>query len=142
MLIRQLDASVGASGPHDFTVRVSAVRQRTPPRPLHPAPNVRDDRDTPLLWGRDGGIMKLFLPNGETKYFSRKDWTAKPQTSPSGKSAGHGCGGAAHALKLLPLSGCIADIGSIRSGFIPIPPQKIGRRQMTSRVRVDKYPLR
>ena len=25
---RQLDASVGASGPHDFAVRVSAVRQR------------------------------------------------------------------------------------------------------------------
>ena len=44
----QLDASVGASGPHDFTVRVGAVRLRAPPRPLHPAPNVRDDRDTPL----------------------------------------------------------------------------------------------
>ena len=26
------------------------------PRPPHPAPNVRDDRDTPLLWERDGGI--------------------------------------------------------------------------------------
>ncbi|TMJ81562.1 MAG: hypothetical protein E6G79_15595 [Alphaproteobacteria bacterium] len=25
---RQLDASVGASGPHDFAVRVSTVRQR------------------------------------------------------------------------------------------------------------------
>jgi hypothetical protein len=48
-LLRQLDASVGASGPHDFTVRGGAVRQRAHPRPLHPAPNVRDDRDTPLL---------------------------------------------------------------------------------------------
>jgi hypothetical protein len=53
-LSAKLDASVGASGPHDFTVRASAVRQRTPPRPLHPAPNVRDDRDTSLLWARDG----------------------------------------------------------------------------------------
>src|SRR3954447_2386026 len=41
-----LDASVEASGPHDFAVRLSAVRQqhhgvhRIPPR-------VRDDRDTP-----------------------------------------------------------------------------------------------
>src|ERR1700736_6379663 len=26
--LRQLDASVGASGPHDFAVRVSTVRQR------------------------------------------------------------------------------------------------------------------
>ena len=44
---RQLDTSVGVSGPHDFAVRFSAVRQerirvhRIPPR-------VRDDRDTPL----------------------------------------------------------------------------------------------
>jgi hypothetical protein len=27
-LLRKLDASVGASGPHDFAVRLSAVRQR------------------------------------------------------------------------------------------------------------------
>ena len=45
---QQLDASIGASGRHDFAVRVSAVRLRAPSRPSHPAPNVRDDRDTPL----------------------------------------------------------------------------------------------
>ena len=51
---RRLDASVGASGPHDFTVRLSAVRQkrirvhRIPPR-------IRDDRETPLGVGRDSG---------------------------------------------------------------------------------------
>src|SRR5881392_1581323 len=45
----QLDASVGASGPHDFAVRPvlfvkSTIRvHRIPPR-------VRDDRDTPLWW--------------------------------------------------------------------------------------------
>jgi len=49
---RQLDASVEASGPHDFAVRVSAIRQKHQPRPPHPVPNVRDDRDTPLM--RDG----------------------------------------------------------------------------------------
>ena len=43
----RLDTSVGASGPHDFAVRFSAVRQerirvhRIPPR-------VRDDREPPL----------------------------------------------------------------------------------------------
>jgi hypothetical protein len=52
---RQLDASVEASGPHDFAVRESAIRLMTPPRPSHPAPNVRDDRDTPLYSRRDGG---------------------------------------------------------------------------------------
>jgi hypothetical protein len=45
---RQLDASVEASGPHDFAVRLGAVRQQHHPRPPHPALYVRDDRDTPL----------------------------------------------------------------------------------------------
>ena len=53
IFIRKLDASVGASGPHDFAVRISAARLASPKRPPHPAPNVRDDRDTPLSRGRD-----------------------------------------------------------------------------------------
>ena len=65
--LRQLDASAGASGPHDFAVRESISRQlaqiahgsKDPPchhvarpmlpRPPHPAPHVRDDRETPLV---------------------------------------------------------------------------------------------
>jgi hypothetical protein len=35
---RKLDASVEASGPHGFAVRISAVRYRHLKRPLHPAP--------------------------------------------------------------------------------------------------------
>jgi hypothetical protein len=46
---RQLDAGVEASGPHDFTVRLKARRLRASLRPSHPAPNVRDDREAPLL---------------------------------------------------------------------------------------------
>jgi hypothetical protein len=34
---RKLDASVGASGPHDFAVRGSAARLAPLPRPPHPA---------------------------------------------------------------------------------------------------------
>ena len=54
----ELDASVGASGPHDFAVRTqchsSALNLRADmQRPSRPAPNVRDDRDTPLLRVRD-----------------------------------------------------------------------------------------
>jgi hypothetical protein len=45
----QLDTSVGASGPHDFAVRISAARLASLSRPPHPAPNVRDDREAPLL---------------------------------------------------------------------------------------------
>jgi hypothetical protein len=46
-----LTPAIGASGPHDFAVRVSHARQSQLSRPPLPAPNVRDDRDTPLLWG-------------------------------------------------------------------------------------------
>src|SRR3954447_24438639 len=59
---RKLDASVGASGPHDFAVRVGVARPRS--CELHAAldilastasrTHVRDDRDTPLLMRRDG----------------------------------------------------------------------------------------
>ena len=54
---RQLDASVEASGPHDFAVRLGAVRQkhhhvdRIPPR-------VRDDREPPLWWDETARLMK------------------------------------------------------------------------------------
>ena len=46
------------------------------PRPPLPAPNVRDDRDTPLLWARDGGSCTGDL--GRTRsgiFFAR--WTGQ-----------------------------------------------------------------
>jgi hypothetical protein len=49
---RRLDASIGASGPHDFAVRISTVRQRRIGVHRIP-PRVRDDRETPLVPGRD-----------------------------------------------------------------------------------------
>ena len=51
---RKLDTSVGASGPHDFAVRVSAVRQRRS-RVHRIPPHVRDDRERPSVWGGTGG---------------------------------------------------------------------------------------
>jgi hypothetical protein len=35
---RQLDASIGASGPHDFAVRLKRHSSKAPRRPPHPAP--------------------------------------------------------------------------------------------------------
>jgi len=50
---RQLDTSVGVSGPHDFAVRLSAIRQKH--IRVHRIPSrVRDDRDTPLEWNETG----------------------------------------------------------------------------------------
>src|SRR5205823_797210 len=61
----RLDASVGASGPHDFAVRVSTVRQKH--HRVHRIPSrVRDDREPPLLVGRDGGVYKSDLGQART----------------------------------------------------------------------------
>jgi hypothetical protein len=58
LLLKNLNASVEASGPHDFAVRFCAIRQRRinvyriPPR-------VRDDRDTPLQWDETAKLIQL-----------------------------------------------------------------------------------
>jgi hypothetical protein len=49
-----LDASVGASGPHDFAVRKLARSSVAPSASIASQPYVRDDRETPLCAGRDG----------------------------------------------------------------------------------------
>src|SRR5216683_5641407 len=56
--LHDLSACVGAPEPHDFAVRCSIIRPRkklrlTLPRPSHPIPNVRDDREPPLYGERD-----------------------------------------------------------------------------------------
>jgi hypothetical protein len=86
--IRELDASVAASGPHDFAVRNNISRPlavdrsqvfRPAPQPRRAqnaaastasAPRVRDDRDTPLWWGGMGRVLELIWGSGEQKYFS------------------------------------------------------------------------
>jgi hypothetical protein len=68
----QLDASVEASGPHDFAVRISTVRQPCYQRPPHPMPNVRDDRETPLCVGRDGRRCKSDLGQKRKQIFLQK----------------------------------------------------------------------
>ena len=63
---RELDASVGASGPHGFAVRFGPTRLEASKRPPHPAANVRDDRETPLWKERDGRKYRpdsVFLKN-------------------------------------------------------------------------------
>jgi hypothetical protein len=47
----KLDASVGASGPHDFAVRKPALSSAAPPASIASPPYVRDDRETPLCVG-------------------------------------------------------------------------------------------
>jgi hypothetical protein len=73
----RLDASVGASGPHDFAVRHGAARPASPRRPSHPAPNVRDDREAPLLRDGTGGDVLLIWGRDKAEYFCKGDWTTQ-----------------------------------------------------------------
>src|SRR5437764_10495057 len=73
-LLHKLSASVAAPGPHDFAVRFGVFVRRdhshlTPKRPSHPAPNVCDDRETPLLWARDGRSYNSDFQKCEAEYF-------------------------------------------------------------------------
>jgi hypothetical protein len=91
--LRRLDASHGRQ---DHTVLPYAARLRQRPRrvwypsaealakadsppfvcrPPHSEPNVRDDRDTPLLAGRNAEVVALIWGNREQVYFCGEDWT-------------------------------------------------------------------
>jgi hypothetical protein len=78
---RELDASIGASGPHDFAVRVSIVRRAhqarpTLPRPSHPARLTSVTIASRPSCGRETGeLVELICPTMEAKYFSEQVWT-------------------------------------------------------------------
>jgi hypothetical protein len=73
-LSAELDASVEASGPHDFAVRVQP-RSSAVLTSVHRIPSrVRDDRERPLV-GRDGAIRKVFCVEHKSIYFCDWHWT-------------------------------------------------------------------
>ena len=75
-LRRKLDASVEASGPHDFAVRLSAARQEH--IRVHRIPSrVRDDREPPLMWDGTAIIFDVIWVEREQEYFCRQDWTGR-----------------------------------------------------------------
>src|SRR5712692_2847585 len=96
----RLDASVGASGPHDFAVRESVSRQRAgyrsqvfrPTLRSHRAQNaaastasrpyVRDDHDTPLCVGRDAKSSRCDLGGTETEIFLQRGLDCPNQIDP------------------------------------------------------------
>ena len=72
--LRRLDASTGASGPHDFAVRNSSARLSLP-RVHRSLPHVRDDGQRPFLIGQDTGVLNWFYLTAKAEYFSGKGWT-------------------------------------------------------------------
>src|SRR6266403_6173137 len=92
----RLDASIGASEPHDFTVREQRLSSAChssahgPCRPALPSPDiarrcrvhripprVRDDRDTPLEWDETVRLSELICLGPKQKYFCKRGWTGK-----------------------------------------------------------------
>ena len=64
----------------------SVSAQRVLPRPPHSLPNVRDDRDTPLLTGPGTGeVVGLIWGRGEEVYFRGEDWTGQIRLIALGK---------------------------------------------------------
>jgi len=75
LLLKELDASTAASGPHDFAVRgqlALVLRQRCVHRI---SPRVRDVR-TPLSSGETRGVKSLICPTAKAEYFRSEHWTA------------------------------------------------------------------
>ena len=72
----KLDASVEASGPHDFAVRLSTVRQRRI-RVHRIPPRVRDDREPPLRWDETARDMQVIWVRRDREYFCGEDWTTQ-----------------------------------------------------------------
>jgi hypothetical protein len=75
-VMRSIIASLTpASGRQDHTTSPSArvrSRQQRTSRPSHPAPNVRDDRETPLVRGRDRDRYAGDLGEKNTRIFLRE----------------------------------------------------------------------
>ena len=73
----RLDASIGASGPHDFTVRISTVRQRH--IHVHRIPSrACDDRETPLVPGRDEIDILLIWARRQPKFRKIRNYGCDP----------------------------------------------------------------
>src|ERR1700761_3672148 len=83
-LPRKLDASTGASGPHDFAVRFSAVRQKRL-RVHRIPPHVRDDRETPLVWDGMARNKPVIWVGREADYFCTDSWTGQISLKRLGK---------------------------------------------------------
>src|SRR5579863_3322869 len=81
----RLDASVGASEPHDFAVRGIVTCELPTPRPSHPAPNVRDDRpNAPLIGCKMRGLVKVICPTTQGDFFA-----GAPEAASSRKLKSH-----------------------------------------------------
>jgi len=74
IVFRQLDASVGASGPHDFAVRQPHRPSSAPPASTASRSAFRDVAQRPSVV-RDGGVIRVIWAFGKSEYFCKEGWT-------------------------------------------------------------------
>jgi hypothetical protein len=67
-VFRQLDASVGASGPHDFAVREAASPVKRAARVHRIPPYVRDVAQRPSEWGGTATDIEVIWVRGQEKF--------------------------------------------------------------------------
>jgi hypothetical protein len=83
---RQLDTCLGVSGPHDFAVRAQHRSSVDVPRPSHPAPNTRDDREAPLFFGHGTArACRDDLPDKQSEIFFREGLDMNLREMPVGQ---------------------------------------------------------
>jgi len=71
---QELDASIGASEPHDFSVRLQHRSSATPSASTASCPASVTISSRPSV-GQDGANMDLIWVGGEGIYFFEQDWT-------------------------------------------------------------------
>ena len=84
--LRQLDASVGASGPHDFAVRKQAPSSEAPPASTASRPASVTIASRPSV-GRDRIEIFLFLPSRQAKFGNSEIAGATSRRLPCDRSA-------------------------------------------------------
>jgi hypothetical protein len=84
---QELDASVGASGPHDFAVRVSAVRQKRISVHHIPCPRFVTIAKRPFVWAGMEKDVQVIWVKKEQEYFCEEDWTTQITLESLGKSS-------------------------------------------------------
>ncbi len=80
----KLDASVGASGPHDFAVRAQCHSSFDMPRPSHPASTSVTIAKRPCCEDGMGRDVEVIWVGSEPEYFCERGWTGISVICPSG----------------------------------------------------------
>jgi hypothetical protein len=85
----RLDASVGASEPHDFAVRLTCCSSKAPLASIASCPAFVTIASRPSV-EQDGAVLKMIWGKREAEYFCAEGWTGQPLICPAGTH--RGCG--------------------------------------------------